>query len=59
MYTHVDVNERVFQCGKALIHSKLWKLESWDSSVDSLGARQFASLSGGGAGDAGSVGRVL
>jgi len=46
MFTHVEVEECFFHCGKALIRSKLWKPESWDNSTESIGARQFASLSG-------------
>lgn len=46
MYTHVDVKECFFHCGKALIRSKLWKPEFWDTSQPSIGAKQFASLSG-------------
>lgn len=48
LYTYVDVKECFFHCGKALIRSRLWKPESWEASTDSLGARQFASLGGGG-----------
>lgn len=44
--THVEVTECFFHCGKALIRSKLWQPEGWDSSKESLGARQFASLGG-------------
>ncbi len=48
LYTKVDVTECFVHCGKAMIRSKLWKPESWNTSTQSLGARQFASLSGGG-----------
>lgn len=44
--TYVEVKECFFHCGKALIRSGLWKPESWNSSTESLGARQFASLWG-------------
>jgi len=44
--TCVEVKECFVHCGKALIRSKLWDPESWDSSTASLGAKQFASLGG-------------
>lgn len=47
LYTYVEVKECFMHCGKALIRSRLWKPESWDSAADSIGLRQFASLSGG------------
>lgn len=47
LYTYVDVKECFMHCGKALIRSKLWQPESWEAALDSIGARQFASLSGG------------
>src|SRR4051812_1469819 len=46
--TYVEVKECFFHCGKALIRSGLWKPESWNSSTESLGARQFAESLGGG-----------
>lgn len=48
LYTSVEVKECFFHCGKALVRSKLWKPEYWDTSPDSLGARQFSTLGGGG-----------
>ena len=33
-------------CGKALIRSRLWQPEHWDTSTDSLGARQLAPVLG-------------
>lgn len=48
LYTYVEVKECFMHCGKALIRSKLWQPESWDASKVSLGARQFATLLGGG-----------
>ena len=47
LYTCVEVRECFFHCGKALIRSKLWQPEFWDNTAESLGARQFSSLSGG------------
>lgn len=47
LYTRVEVRECFFHCGKALIRSKLWQPEFWDNTAESLGARQFSSLSGG------------
>jgi len=44
--TYVEVRECFIHCGKALIRSKLWKPESWNTSTESLGAKQFASLGG-------------
>lgn len=48
LYTRVAVTECFFHCGKALIRSRLWSPEHWEELGGSLGARQFASLSGGG-----------
>jgi len=45
--THVEVKECFMHCGKAFIRSKLWQPQSWDTSTDSLGARQLAPLLGG------------
>ena len=47
LYTYVEVRECFFHCGKALIRSRLWQPEFWDNTTESLGARQFSSLSGG------------
>ena len=44
MYTRVVVKECFIHCGKALIRSKLWKPECWDTASESLAARQFASI---------------
>lgn len=52
LYTQVDVKECFFHCGKALIRSNLWKPESWNTSTQSIGARQFSQLLGGGGEDA-------
>ena len=38
-------------CGKALVRSNLWQPQSWDTSTDSLGAKQLAPVLGGGAGE--------
>lgn len=48
LYTHVEIAECFFHCGKALVRSRLWQPESWGTAVDSLGARQFSTLGGGG-----------
>ena len=49
LYTRVRVSECFFHCGKALIRSRLWRPECWQSDGgDSIGARQFASLGAGG-----------
>ncbi len=48
MYTRVAVKECFFHCGKALIRSRLWQPDHWDTAGDSIGARGFAALSGGG-----------
>ena len=34
-------------CGKALVRSKLWQPQEWDTFRDSLGARQLAPVFGG------------
>lgn len=52
--THVEVRECFMHCGKALIRSKLWQPACWDPATESLGAKQFAPLFGGGT-DEGSV----
>ena len=52
MYTHVDVKECFFHCGKALIRSKLWQPQSWNTGKESLGARQFAESLGDGSEEA-------
>ena len=44
MYTRVEVKECFLHCGKALIRSRLWKPEEWETSSESLAARQFATL---------------
>lgn len=49
--TYVEVKECFMHCGKALIRSKLWQPQFWDSSTESLGARQLAPVFGGGAGE--------
>lgn len=48
MYTRVAVKECFFHCGKALIRSRLWQPDYWDTAGESIGARGFAALSGGG-----------
>jgi uncharacterized protein len=45
--THVEVKECFMHCGKALIRSKLWQPQAWDSSTGSLGARQLSCVLGG------------
>lgn len=45
--TYVEVKECFMHCGKSLIRSKLWQPQSWDTSMDSLGARQLAPVLGG------------
>lgn len=54
--TYVEVKECFMHCGKALVRSKLWQPEYWDTSTDSIGAKQLAPALGG-AGD-GSVQRT-
>lgn len=45
--TYVEVKECFMHCGKALVRSKLWQPQAWDTSKDSLGARQLAPVFGG------------
>lgn len=45
--TSVEVKECFMHCGKALIRSKLWQPRFWDTSMNSLGAKQLAPLIGG------------
>jgi uncharacterized protein len=44
--TYVEVKECFMHCGKALIRSRLWQPQVWDTSTGSLGARQLASVFG-------------
>ena len=44
MYTRVEIKECFIHCGKALIRSKLWDPESWDSHSESLAVRQFSKI---------------
>lgn len=50
--TYVEVKECFMHCGKALVRSKLWQPQSWDTSTDSLGAKQLAPVLGGGTDEA-------
>jgi PPOX class probable FMN-dependent enzyme len=43
LYTHVEVQECFFHCGKALIRSRLWQPESWNAETRSIAARQLMS----------------
>lgn len=45
--TYVEVKECFMHCGKALIRSRLWQPEAWDTSLDSIGTRQLAPVFGG------------
>src|SRR5690606_16113617 len=45
--TYVEVKECFMHCGKALVRSKLWQPQEWDTFRDSLGARQLAPVFGG------------
>jgi len=42
--TYVEVKECFMHCGKALIRSKLWQPQHWDTSKESLGAKQLAPI---------------
>ncbi len=42
LYTLVQVEEAFFHCGKAMIRSKAWKPEAWNSADESHMAKQFA-----------------
>ncbi|MDN4502414.1 pyridoxamine 5'-phosphate oxidase family protein [Alteromonadaceae bacterium BrNp21-10] len=55
--TYVEVKECFMHCGKALVRSKLWQPQYWDTSTDSIGAKQLAPALGGDAGE-GSVQRT-
>jgi uncharacterized protein len=46
--TQVEVKACFMHCGKAFIRSKLWQPQAWEASTESLGARQFAPVFGGG-----------
>lgn len=46
--THVEVKECFMHCGKALVRSKLWQPEHWDTSTASIGEQQLAPVLGGG-----------
>ena len=47
LYTHVNVTEAFFHCGKAMIRSKMWQPDSWGGSEKSAMVRQLASRMGG------------
>jgi PPOX class probable FMN-dependent enzyme len=40
--TYVEVEECFFHCGKAMIRSKMWQPDSWETHTESLMIRQFA-----------------
>jgi PPOX class probable FMN-dependent enzyme len=40
--THVEVQECFFHCGKAMIRSKMWQPESWETPAESLMVRQVS-----------------
>ena len=44
LYTHVEVKECFFHCGKALIRSKVWQPEAWAAEQRSIAAQHFAKL---------------
>lgn len=44
IYTRVEIKECFIHCGKALIRSKLWNPESWDTDAESLAVRQFSKI---------------
>lgn len=46
LYTHVEVQQCFIHCGKAMVRSKMWQPESWDSAGRSIGALQIANLLG-------------
>lgn len=50
--TYVEVKECFMHCGRALVRSKLWQPQAWDTSTESLGARQLAPVLGGDASEA-------
>jgi PPOX class probable FMN-dependent enzyme len=41
--THIELDECFFHCGKALIRSKAWKPETWESYNESLMVKNVAS----------------
>ena len=43
LYTHVEVKECFFHCGKSLLRSKLWQPEAWDANRRSIAARGLMS----------------
>jgi PPOX class probable FMN-dependent enzyme len=47
--TRIAIDECFFHCGKALIRSKLWKPDEWETHNDSLMVRNVASKIGDGA----------
>jgi PPOX class probable FMN-dependent enzyme len=44
MFTHVEVEECFFHCGKALIRSRLWQPDSWQGMPHSPMVRQLAQV---------------
>ncbi|QIG80565.1 MSMEG_1061 family FMN-dependent PPOX-type flavoprotein [Stakelama tenebrarum] len=41
MFTHVEVRECFFHCGKAMIRSHMWQPEHWQTETRSIAARQL------------------
>jgi PPOX class probable FMN-dependent enzyme len=44
LYTHVEVKECFFHCGKALIRSEVWQPEAWAVEPHAIAAQNFAKL---------------
>jgi len=51
LYTHVEVKECFFHCGKALVRSFVWRPETWTDEQRSIAAQSFAKLRLPGAGE--------
>ncbi|MCR9106295.1 MAG: pyridoxamine 5'-phosphate oxidase family protein [Gammaproteobacteria bacterium] len=47
MFTCIEVEDAFFHCGKAMIRSRAWKPEFWNSSDESHMAKQFAATMNG------------
>lgn len=44
LYTHVEVKECFFHCGKALVRSEVWHPEAWAAKQRSIAVQNFAKL---------------
>ena len=46
LFTRVEVTQCFIHCGKAMVRSRLWQPDSWNTHTRSIGGRQLASVVG-------------